>query len=135
MKLGLKFLLLQRTDEFQIDIKLKVKVKWSRYRPGVAQRVCIGIALLFHDRDTRRGWVVSSTPRPHFTAGKEPVPIYRGLGGAQGRSGQEFSSPQGFDPRPSSQSVPTELPGPQMYNKLENIHEREVPQGRQVMKY
>ena len=38
-----------------IYIKVKVKVKWSRYRPGVARRVDRGIALLFHDRDTRRG--------------------------------------------------------------------------------
>ena len=48
---------------------IKVKVKCSRYRPGVAQRVGRGIALLFHDRGTRRGWVVSSTPRPHYTTG------------------------------------------------------------------
>jgi len=41
----------------------------------VAQRVGRGIALLFHDRGTRRGWVVSSTPRPHFTPRKDPVPI------------------------------------------------------------
>jgi len=34
-----------------------------------------GIALLFHDRGTRKGWVVSSTPRTHFTPGKGPVPI------------------------------------------------------------
>jgi len=40
----------------------------------VAQRVGRGIALLFHDRGTRRGLVVSSTPRPHFTPGKDPVP-------------------------------------------------------------
>ena len=33
------------------------KVKRSRYRPSVAQRVGRGIALLFHDRGTRRGWV------------------------------------------------------------------------------
>ena len=33
----------------------KSKVKFSRYRPGVAQRVGRGIALLFHDRGTRRG--------------------------------------------------------------------------------
>ena len=33
------------------------------------------IALLFHDRGTRRGWVVSSTPRPYFTSGIDPVPI------------------------------------------------------------
>ena len=31
------------------------KVKCSRYRPGVTQRVGRGIALLFHDRGTRRG--------------------------------------------------------------------------------
>ena len=52
----------------------KGKVKWSCYRPGVAQRVGRGIALLFYDRGTRRGLVVSSTARPHFTPGKEPVP-------------------------------------------------------------
>jgi len=61
---------------------LKVKVKWSRYRPGVAQRVGRGIAVLFHDRGTRRGWVVSSTPRPHFTPGKDPVPIVQEAGWA-----------------------------------------------------
>ena len=33
----------------------EVKVNCSRYRPGVAQRVGRGIALLFHDRDTRTG--------------------------------------------------------------------------------
>jgi len=52
-----------------------LKVKWSRYRPGVAQKVGRGIALLFHDRGTGRGWVVSSMPRPHFSPGKDPVPI------------------------------------------------------------
>ena len=64
--------------------KMWVKVKWSRYRPGVAQRVGRGIALLFHDCDTRRGWVVSSTPRPHFTPGKDPVPILQEAGWAPG---------------------------------------------------
>ena len=33
----------------------KVKVKCSRYRPGVAHRVGRGIALLFHDLGTRKG--------------------------------------------------------------------------------
>jgi len=33
------------------------------------------IALLFLDRGTRRWWVVSSTPRPPFTPGKDPLPI------------------------------------------------------------
>jgi len=54
---------------------------------GVAQRVGIGIALLFHDCGTRREGVVSSTPRPHFTPGKDPVPLHRRLGVPQGRSG------------------------------------------------
>ena len=31
-----------------------IKVKGFLYRPGVAQRVGRGIALLFHDRGTRR---------------------------------------------------------------------------------
>ena len=39
---------------FLYNILLKVKVKCSRYRPGVAQRVGRSIALLFHDRGTRR---------------------------------------------------------------------------------
>jgi len=34
---------------------IKVKVKCSRYRSGVAQRLGRGIVLLFHDRGTRRG--------------------------------------------------------------------------------
>jgi len=60
--------------------KKKKKLKWSRFRPGVAQWVGRGIALLFHDRGTRRGWVVSSTPRPHFTPGKDPIPILQEVG-------------------------------------------------------
>ena len=50
----------------------------------MAQRVGRGIALLFHDRGTRRGWVVSSTSRPHFTPGKDPVPILQEAGWAPG---------------------------------------------------
>jgi len=61
-----------------------IKLKWSRYRPGVAQRVGRVIVLLFHDRGTRRGWVFSSTPRPHFTPGKDPVPILQEAGWAPG---------------------------------------------------
>ena len=60
------------------------RVKWSIYRPGVSQRVGRGIALLFHDHGTRRGWVVSSTPRPHFTPGKDPIPILQEAGWAPG---------------------------------------------------
>jgi len=60
------------------------KVKWSRYRPGVAQSVGRGTALPFHDRGTRRGWVVSSTTRLHVTPGKDPVPILQEAGWAPG---------------------------------------------------
>jgi len=67
-----------------VYIYIYIKVKCSRYRPGVAQRVGRGIALLFHDRCTRREWVVSSTPRPHFTPGKDPVPILQEAGWALG---------------------------------------------------
>ena len=65
-------------------VGLWVKVNWSRYRPGVAQRVGRAIALLFLDRDTRRGWGVSSTPRQHCTPGKEPVPIVQEVRWAPG---------------------------------------------------
>ena len=80
--------------------ELKVNVNWSRYRPGVTQRVGRGIALLFHDRGTRRGWVVSSTPWPHFTPGKTRYPFYRRLGGPQGRVWTGEKS------RPQQDSIP-----------------------------
>jgi len=66
------------------NVIVKVKVKCSRYRPGVAQRVGRGIALLFHNRGTRREWVVRSTPRPHFTLGKDTIPILQEAGWAPG---------------------------------------------------
>jgi len=60
------------------------KLKWSRYRPSVAQSVGRGIALLFHDRGTRMEWVVSSMPWLHFTPRKDPVPILQEAGWAPG---------------------------------------------------
>ena len=88
---------------------LKVKVKWSRYRPGVAQRVGRGIALRFHDRGTGRGWMVSSTPRPLFTPGKEPVPILQEAVwtlGSVWRGGKSRPHPDSIPDRPArSQSL------------------------------
>jgi len=83
----------------------KLKVKWTRYRPGVAQMMGRGIALLFHDRGIRSGWVVSSTPRPHFNPGKDHVPILTGgwVGPRSGVDRRKISSPLGFDPGTSSQ--------------------------------
>jgi hypothetical protein len=68
----------------------------------VAQRVDRGIALLFHDLGTRRRRVVSSTPRPHFPPGKEPVPIVQEAGWAAGpvwTGVENLAPPPGFDPR------------------------------------
>jgi hypothetical protein len=94
------------------------KLKWSRYRLGVAQRVGRGIALLFHARGTRRGWAFSSTPRPHFTPG-ERSGTHCTIGwvcSRAGLNGRNISSPPGFDHGPSSPSsvaIPSELLGPQ----------------------
>ena len=87
------------------------------YRPGVAQRVGRGIALLFHDRGTRRGCVVSSTLRPHFTPGKDPVPILQEAGWAARpvwTGGKSRPHRDSFSDRParSSVAISTELSGP-----------------------
>ena len=60
------------------------KVKFSRHRPGVAQRVGRGIALLFHDRSTR--WGVSGLQHAPATLypGKDPVPILQEAGWVPG---------------------------------------------------
>jgi hypothetical protein len=65
----------------------------------VAWRVGIGIALLFHDRGTRRG--ERSAARPGRTLPLENIryPLYRRLGGPQGRYGlAENLTPPGIDP-------------------------------------
>jgi len=103
--------------EKRIYIYIYIKVKWSRYWPGVAQRVGRGIALLFHGLGTRRGWVASSTPRPHFTPGKDPVPILQEAGWAPGpvwMGGKPRPHRDSIPDRParSSVAIPTELPGP-----------------------
>ena len=101
-----------------ITYNVMKKVKCSHYRASVVQRVGRGIALLFHDRGTRRGWVVSSTPRPQFTPGKDPVPILQEAGWAPGpvwtggNSRPHRHSIPNFPAR-SSVTILTELPGPQ----------------------
>ena len=105
---------------------------WLSYPPHIARsikgkviplqvrcgpRVSRGIALLFHDRGTRRGWVVSSKPRPHFTPGKDPVPILQEVGWAPGPVWTGGKSRPNRDsipvcPTRSSVAIPTELPGP-----------------------
>ena len=71
-----------------IQVKVKVKVtlvQALRLCTGrTAHRRSRGVALLFHDHGTRRGWRVSSTLRPFFTPGKDPVPLVEEAGWAPG---------------------------------------------------
>jgi len=59
-----------------------------------------GIALLFLDHGTRRGEGSASRPSRSLPPGKTRYPLYRRLGGPQGRSGQvrKISPPPGLDP-------------------------------------
>ena len=101
----------------------------------MAQRVGRGIALLFHDHGTRRGRVVSSTPRPLFFSGKDPVPIEQEAGWAPWPvwTGGK-SRPTGIRstdlPARSSVAISTELPGPKCKLRkdllLKTIHHRSV---------
>jgi hypothetical protein len=80
------------------------KVKWTLVQ---ALRLCTGrtahegsrgIALLFLDHGTRRGWGVSVTPRPLFTPRKDPVPIVQEAGWTPGPvwTGAENLAPTGI---------------------------------------
>jgi hypothetical protein len=64
----------------------------------MAHRGSRGIALLFLDDSTRRGWGVSVMPRPLFTPGKDPVPIVQEAGWAPGPvwTGAENFAPIGI---------------------------------------
>ena len=64
--------------------------------------------------------MVNSTPRPHFTPGKDPVPVLQSVGWAPGPvwTGGKFRPHRDSIPdRPtrSSVAIPTELPGPYTY--------------------
>jgi len=75
----------------------KEKVKCSRYRPGVAQRVGRNIALLFHDAVLEGGEWSAARPGRTLPPGKTRYSFYRSLGGLHGRSGR------------SENLVPTEI--------------------------
>ena len=63
-----------------------------------AHRERRGMALLFYDHGTKRGWGVSVTPRPLFATGKDAVPIVQEAGWAPGPVwiGAENLAPTGF---------------------------------------
>ena len=83
------------------------KVKYTlvqalRFCTGrTAHRGNRGMALLFLDHGTRRGEGSVSRPSRSLPPGKTRYPLYRRLGGSQGRSGQvrKISPPPEFDPR------------------------------------
>jgi hypothetical protein len=79
----------------------------KKYTPVQALRLCTGrtahrgnrgIALLFHDHCTRRGWGVRVTPQLLFTPRKDPVPIVQEAGWAPGPvwTGAENLAPTGI---------------------------------------
>jgi len=93
---------------FVSNLSDKVKVKCTlvhalRLCTGrTAHRRSRGIALLFLDHGTRRGWGVSVTLRPLFTPGKDPVPILQEAGWAPWpvwTDAEKYRLPPGFDPR------------------------------------
>jgi len=70
--------------------------------------------------------MVSSTPRPHFTPGKDPVPIVQEAGWAPGpvwTGGKSLPYRDSIPDRPARSSVviPTELPGPHIYKYIRLI--------------
>jgi len=76
-------------SSFQVKIFLWIPTVWSKLSKvgkvhpctgRAAYRGSRGIALLFLDLGTRRGWGISVTPRPLFTPGKDPVPIVQEAG-------------------------------------------------------
>ena len=87
----LLFLGLRTFGLSKVHVDVKKMVKCSRYRAGVAQRVGRVIALLFHDH---------GMPRPHFTPGKDPVPMLQEAAWAPGPvwTGGKSRPPPGFDP-------------------------------------
>jgi hypothetical protein len=71
------------------------------YRPGrPLGRVEVQLYFVL-DLDTRRGEGSASRPGRFLPPGNTRYPLYRRLGGPQGRSGQvrKISPPPGFDPR------------------------------------
>jgi hypothetical protein len=76
-----------------LKAKLRSMLKKSKVKCTLVQalRLCTGrtahrgsrgIALLFYEHGTRRGWGVSVTSRLPFTPGKDPVPIIQEAGWA-----------------------------------------------------
>jgi len=106
------------TETHNCSYRGKGKYKVIPLRDRCRQRVGRGIALLFHDRGTRRGLVVSSTPQPHFTPGKDAVPILQEAAWGPvpvwtDRKSRPNRNSIPDRPVRSSVAIRIELPGPQ----------------------
>ena len=66
----------------------------------MTQRVGKGIALLFHDRGTRRSELSAAKPRQHFIPGMDPLSILQEAGWATGPVWTDEKS------RPHRDSIP-----------------------------
>jgi len=105
--------------QFKIKVKCTLVQALRLCTGRTAHRESRGIALLFHDQRHKK-WVRGQhhAPGALYPRGKTRYPLYRRLGGPQGRSGQvrKISPPPGFDPpdRParSSVAIPTALHRP-----------------------
>jgi hypothetical protein len=91
------------TDCYMVKVKVKCTlVQALRLCTGpTAHRGSRGIALLFLDHGTRRGEGSASRPGRSLLPKKSRYPLYRRLGGPQGRSGQvgKISTPTGIRSR------------------------------------
>ena len=115
----------------KLGICVKVKctlVQALRLCTGrTARRGSRGIALLFHDQGTRKGEGSASRPGRSLPSGKTRYPLYKRLGGPQGRSGQVRKiSPPHRDSIPGLSSpwpvaILTELPGPRIFEYISKI--------------
>ena len=78
-----------------------MKVKFTLEQATKAQRGRRGIALIFLNLSSRWGWVVIATLRPLYARERDTNPLYRRLGGPQGRSGRvrKISPTPAFDSR------------------------------------
>ena len=90
----------KQTPDYRVKVKVTLVQALRLCTGRTAHMGSRGIALPFHDHDTRR---VSVAPRPLFTPGKDPVPIVQDDGLAPGPvwTGAENLAPPppGFDPR------------------------------------
>jgi len=73
------FMLWCAVSKIKVQCTLVHKLRLCTGR--TARRGSRGIALLFLDHGTRRGWGVSGTPQPLFNLGKIRYPMYRSLVG------------------------------------------------------